>query len=182
MHCLYSSQQPHWIGLVSPFHRYGDWGSETWSYLPSVTQTEVGGGSPGVQVCVIPPPCCLVSRISGPRVTWDSGQTAGWVRSCLWLPKSLPLFKERAIQEMGTMTVAAQTSWALGTRWSCPAINSPCTIDSLTRWSEVTPRGPWSLAPGRGEGAQTCDGFSCGPHREGRGPLTQMDNLRPTRN
>lgn len=40
------------------------------------------------------------------------------------------------------MTVAAQASWALGSRWGCPAINSPCTIDSLTRLSEVTPRGP----------------------------------------
>ncbi|XP_025779601.1 biorientation of chromosomes in cell division protein 1 [Puma concolor] len=34
------------------------------------------------------------------------------------------------------MTVAAQTSWALGTRWSRPGIDSPSTIDLLTQQSE----------------------------------------------
>lgn len=39
------------------------------------------------------------------------------------------------------MTVAAQTSWAPGTPWSCL-----CTIDLLTQGSEVSPRGHWPLA------------------------------------
>lgn len=145
MHCPDSSQKSHWLFLLPRFAdgetKARGWeaacpGSHSQKWGKAALDPSSAGSHPHAFSFL------AFQDPKGPERMARQLAELGAACGCL----SLPLFQERAIQGMGTMTVAARTSWALGTRWNCPAIDSPSTMDLLTQQSEVSPRGHWPSA------------------------------------